>query len=656
MTKHLILCDCLGSQQIDTDSLSRVDTLSCSAVHQNLCGKQAERAAQLMADQDVIIACQQERSFFEELATETNSQHSVEFMDLRDRAGWSDEGQNAGAKMAALAADAAHPPAPLKTFDVTSEGLCLITGPTEVALSAAQQLSSFLNVTVLLEDISDLPLNRSYDIVTGHLKSAKGALGQFDVRIDQLRQMVPGGRGEFALEPPRDGGMAQCDIILDLRGGQPLFPAPEKRDGYLRADPGSLPAVSEAILQASHLVGTFEKPLYLGLDPLLCAHSRAGQSGCSNCLSVCPTSAIRSEGDHVDIDPTICAGCGSCAALCPSGAITFDNPAPGALFQRINRLAETYTAAGGTAPRLLIHDASYGAELISLSARFDRGLPADVIPLEQEKVSGFGHAEILAALGCGFAAVDILVGPKTERDALDKEIALAQAMAGPNASIRLLEPAAPDALSALLYDASVPAPIDAPILPLGSRRQVARLAAQALNKTPQAETPLPLPAGAPYGAVVVDKEACTLCLSCASLCPAGALGDNPDAPQLRFQEDACLQCGLCTNVCPENAISLQPQMDLSDAALEQKVVHEEEPFECIDCGKPFGVKSTIDRIIAKLEGKHSMFQSNGAANLIKMCDDCRVNAQYHMQNNPMAGAARPAVRTTDDYLSKRRDH
>ncbi|MEC8197515.1 MAG: 4Fe-4S binding protein, partial [Pseudomonadota bacterium] len=168
--------------------------------------------------------------------------------------------------------------------------------------------------------------------------------------------------------------------------------------------------------------------------------------------------------------------------------------------------------------------------------------------------------------------------------------------------------------------------------------------------------PLPLPAAAPYGAVVVDKEACTLCLSCASLCPAGALGDNPDAPQLRFQEDACLQCGLCTNVCPENAITLQPQMDLSDAALSQRVIHEEEPFECIDCGKPFGVKSTIDKIVAKLEGKHSMFQTGGAANLIKMCDDCRVNAQYHMQNNPMAGAERPRVRTTDDYLSKRRDH
>ena len=668
MTKQLILCDCLASQKIDTDSLSHLEGVTCSKVHSNLCGSESGAAAKLIAAGNATIACQQEHAFFEELASEIAGEIAVEtganpedltpdFVDLRDRAGWSDEGKKAGPKMAALAADAAHPMAPLKTFDVTSEGLCLILGPVDAAVDAARQLAPFLSVTLLVEntsEIADLPMDRSFDLVAGQLKGATGSLGQFEVRIDQLQQMQPGGRGEMQFGEARNGGMAECDIILDLRGGTPLFPAPEKREGYLRADPGSLPAVGAAVMEASHLVGTFEKPFYLGLDPLICAHSRAGQSGCSKCLDVCPTSAIRSEGDHVDIDPTICAGCGSCAALCPSGAITFDNPAPGALFTRMNRLAETYKTAGGNAPRLLVHDASHGSEMISLSARFDRGLPADVIPMELEKVSGFGHAEMLGALAVGFAAVDVLVSPKTERDALDPEVALAQAMAGTGAQIRVLDPATPEALSDALYGAAKGTALAEPILPLGSRRQVARLAAKALNT--DAEAPLPLPAAAPYGAVVVDKEACTLCLSCASLCPAGALGDNPDAPQLRFQEDACLQCGLCSTVCPENAITLQPQMDLSDAALSQRVIHEEEPFECIDCGKPFGVKSTIDKIIAKLEGKHSMFQTGGAANLIKMCDDCRVNAQYHMQNNPMAGAARPRVRTTDDYLSKRRDH
>jgi hypothetical protein len=33
-----------------------------------------------------------------------------------------------------------------------------------------------------------------------------------------------------------------------------------------------------------------------------------------------------------------------------------------------------------------------------------------------------------------------------------------------------------------------------------------------------------------------------------------------------------------------------------------------------------------------------------------------VQAQFHQKDSPFAGADRPKVRTTEDYLSKRRDH
>jgi ferredoxin len=187
---------------------------------------------------------------------------------------------------------------------------------------------------------------------------------------------------------------------------------------------------------------------------------------------------------------------------------------------------------------------------------------------------------------------------------------------------------------------------------MGSRRQIARLSASALR----GKSVLPLPADAPYGAVLVNTDNCTLCLSCVSLCPSGALVDNPDLPQLRFQEDACLQCGLCANVCPEDAITYEPRLDLTDAALTQAVLNEEEPFACIECGKLFGVKSTIERITEKLAGNHAMFKNPAAIRMIQMCDNCRVSAQYLQENNPLSGGERPRVRTTDDYFTKRKDH
>lgn len=651
MAKSLILCDCMGTQTVDPDAIADVCDVTCSRVHTALCTTQIMSAAKLMEEGDVIVACQQERVRFQEFAEEIGVEPPG-FVDLRDRAGWSEQAANAAPKMAALVAEALLPAVGVRTLDVVSEGVCFITGPGEVALPLAEQLASALVVTVLITDEVEPLTVRTFDAVRGRLKRLSGALGGFEIVIDALQQIVPGGRGAFGWSAPQDGARSTCDLVIDLTGAAPLVPAPDKREGYLRADPSDPFAVQSVAFEAVQLTGTFEKPLYVRLDETLCAHSRAGQVGCSNCLDICPTGAITPDGDQVAIDPMICAGCGACAALCPSTAITYEDPPVGHVLSRIRTLAESYRAAGGTAPRLLVHDA-HGAEMIRLGARFGRGLPADVIPLELGVVSGFGHAEMLGALAHGFAKVDVLIGTATERDALVREQVLAEAMAGPG-RVTLLDEADPDLLSEALYMAETKPVISSPVLPLGNRRQIARLSAQALN--PDIDAPLPLPDGAPYGAVLVDTDACTLCLSCVSLCPSGALIDNPDMPQLRFQEDACLQCGICRTICPENAITLAPQMDTSEVALSQRVLNEEEPFACIECGALFGVKSTVERIMEKLAGNHPMFASSEQARVIQMCDDCRVNAQFQSKDNPFAGDTKPRVRTTDDYLSKRRDH
>lgn len=648
MTKTLITCDCMGTQSIDAKALSEATGFEVTPPCKALCTSQIELAAKGLTQGNAVLCCTQEARTFEALADELELEPAP-LLDLRDRAGWSaDEGSKLP-KMSALAAEAVLPAAPEKSLDVISEGLCLILGAPEVALEAADQLAPHLGVTVLLESSDDLPDTRAYDVVTGRLRKAQGALGQFRVTIDALRMIEPGGRGSFTLTEPRDGGVSECDVILALRRDAPLFPAHEKREGYLRADPGRPQAVAAAVMAASHLVGTFEKPLYVRTEPLLCAHSRAGQVGCTSCLDLCPTGAISPDGDHVSVDPMICAGCGACSSACPSGAISYDAPPVDLTFRRVQTLAKTYLDAGGTAPRLLVHDA-HGAEMIRLSARHGDGLPADVIPLEIRAIGAFGHAETVAALAAGFASVTLLPGPGADLPALETQVALSNAISG-GGKVTLLDTPDPDAMSAALYGEEAPAPVTTPVRPMGTRRQITRQAARALH--PETES-LTLPEGAPYGAVLVDQDACTLCLSCVSLCPSGALGDNPDLPQLRFQEDACLQCGLCANVCPEDAIAYEPRLLLTDEAFDQKVLNEEEPFACVECGTLFGVKSTIDRITEKLQA-HPMFDGD-KLRMIQMCDDCRVNAQYHSENNPFAVGEPRRPRTTDDYLSKRRDH
>jgi formate hydrogenlyase subunit 6/NADH:ubiquinone oxidoreductase subunit I len=114
-------------------------------------------------------------------------------------------------------------------------------------------------------------------------------------------------------------------------------------------------------------------------------------------------------------------------------------------------------------------------------------------------------------------------------------------------------------------------------------------------------------------------------MACVGSCPASALQDAPQLPQLRFVERNCIQCGLCANTCPEDAISLHPRLLLTSQAKSPAVLNEAEPFECIRCGKPFGSRKMVSNMLARLE-QHSMFADSPALKSLQMCADCRVIA------------------------------
>jgi ferredoxin len=157
---------------------------------------------------------------------------------------------------------------------------------------------------------------------------------------------------------------------------------------------------------------------------------------------------------------------------------------------------------------------------------------------------------------------------------------------------------------------------------------------------PAAPQTIPLPAkGSPWGALAINKDACTLCLSCVNACPAGALQDNTLAPELRFIEKNCVQCGLCVGTCPEKALTLVPQLSLKPERKEPVVLNAMPPYVCIRCSKPFGTLKAIEGMLGKLAG-HSMFQG-AALERLKMCGDCRVIDIYSADNEIKITDLRP---------------
>jgi ferredoxin len=661
----ILICSCEDTMPLDGSAVQRGCRGAEVWTARQLCRAELEKfRAAAESGGPLVVGCTQEAPLFSEVAGDA----AVTYANIRETAGWSKDGAAAGPKMAALLAAAAEPAPELSFVNLTSDGVILIYGRDEQAIEAGNLLKDHLDVTVLIRPPAHVPPPRVTDfpVVRGAIRSAKGYLGAFELTVDGYAQPTPSSRGALSFPSTRDGAVSRCDLVLDISGGAPLFTASDLRDGYLRADPDDPAAVLKAVLKARDLVGSFDKPRYVAYSADLCAHSRSKIVGCTRCLDLCPTGAITPAGDHVAIDAYICAGCGQCAAVCPTGAAAYALPPADALMRKLRSLLTAYRDAGGAqAAIVLLHDEAHGVPLIDALARFGDGLPANVLPIAVNEVTQVGLEAIAAALAYGAGAVRLLLRAKPRHDTagLARTLALAEPIlaglgfgAGRAGTIETDDPdSLADALRAI--GSPDPAPRPASFLPIGPKRDVLRLALRELQRAAPAPVDVvALPAGAPFGAVEINVEGCTLCLACVAACPTGALGDNPERPMLRFAEDACVQCGLCKATCPEKVITLRPQLDFRAATASARVLKEEEPFHCIRCNKPFGVKSTIERVAAKLEGKHWMFQNSAQRlDVIKMCEDCRVVAITEQQFDPYGAPPRPKARTTEDYLREREE-
>jgi ferredoxin len=664
--KRTLVCSCESSMPLDGAALAK----ACGAedacqVHTQLCRAQiASFRSALASGEPLIVGCTQEAPLFEEARAEFGPETAVGYTNIRERAGWAEDGKAALPKIAALLAEAALEVPPTSAVTLNSAGACLVYGRDETTIEAAKQLARRLSVTAILTRPEEVIPPRLVDvpIFRGTIARASGHLGAFELTVDSFAPMSVSSRRSLAFGPGKDGVGVRFDLILDLSADAPLFPAHAKRDGYFKVDAGNPAAIQRALFDLTDLVGEFEKPRYVDFKADLCAYSRSHRIGCTRCLEVCPAAAIQPGGDVVAIDPYLCGGCGACNSVCPTGAAAYAYPSTTAVLERLRTLLSTYRQAGGARPVLLVHDETHGGELISLISRFGRGLPANVVPFALNEVTQLGLDTVLGALAYGATRLLVLVPPK-RRDELSglraqfgyADAAL-QGLGFGAGRLELLLEADPDAVEAHLHDLPTTDPRmpEATFLPMGGKRALMRLALQELHAhAPTAVDHVPLPEGAPFGRVVVDTAGCTLCLACVSVCPTGALVDHPDRPRVSFVEDACVQCGLCKNTCPERVIRLEPRLNFTDEARQPILIKEEEPFECIRCGKPFGTRASIERIVEKLGEKHWMYRDPATIDRIRMCDDCRVIVQFEAKDNPLAAGPRPKTRTTDDYLRER---
>ncbi len=642
----------------------------------------------------VVACTQEQRLFGELAAATPGAVAPVKFVNIRETGGWSRDAPDAMPKLAALLAAAHLPdPDPVATVTYKSAGRLLIIGPLDRAERAAALLDDVLNVTLLVQGAGQAGGGqaRRFPVLSGRLEALTGWLGAFEARWTQGNPIdldlctrcnacvVACPEGAIGLDYQVDTGqcrshrdcVAACtvagaidftrspeqfaetfDLVLDL-GARPAITLHAPPQGYFTWD-GSDPAV---LMRLREMVGEFEKPKFFDYKQKLCAHSRNAQVGCDACISICSAQAISSDlrNQQIKVNPNLCVGCGACTTVCPTGALSYSyprNPDQGA---RLRTLLGTYAQAGGKNAVLLLHSQQAGQQLVEglgrlASLRQAHGVPANVIPVPLWHTASLGADLWLSAIAFGATQIVVLTTDEEAPQYLDglaAQMEVAQVLlnglgyAGRHLHrLRATEPAELDGpLLALARQAPQAPAVRARYAVATEKRSTLELALEHLIAQAPAAAALPaeiaLPAGAPgagapLGGLKVNRDACTLCMSCVGACPSNALLDNPQAPQLRFVEKNCVQCGLCASTCPEQAIELAPRLLLTPQRKEAVVLNEAQPFHCVRCSKPFGTAKGIDAMLARLAG-HAMFQG-AALERLKMCGDCRVIDMYSSDN------------------------
>lgn len=121
--------------------------------------------------------------------------------------------------------------------------------------------------------------------------------------------------------------------------------------------------------------------------------------------------------------------------------------------------------------------------------------------------------------------------------------------------------------------------------------------------------------------IKIDKQKCTLCMSCVGACNLGAIFADGKSGKIYTNDSLCVGCGYCVSSCAEeNTLSIMPNASVDNLWFESKVSAEDEAYACIECGKEFASTKAILKIADMMKNR---FTDKDKIKTLYCCTECK---------------------------------
>jgi ferredoxin len=349
----------------------------------------------------------------------------------------------------------------------------------------------------------------------------------------------------------------------------------------------------------------------------ICQYSVKLDTGCKICRTACTHGAVsHNRDDGIRINHLLCTECGACLTSCPTGALQYGRFSDTSFVEYFRTVTLKRNATVVLAGEQDLHRFWWRTK----REEFD---PAFFLEYPQPMALSSMHLFLLYCMGAG----RIIVSGKDNKESVSirHQINLVNTVLntlfGVDDPILLIEH---HLLSAELEKNSVKNPLTTLYHDFSFTNRREKLADILSFLCRQSETKAVRLTGgavADFGEIICDRDKCTLCSACVGECRIAALTADSSSFSLNHSPALCVQCGTCVDLCPEEALVLQPGLSLHPDFFATTSLARAEPVKCLECGKIFGTRESLAKIMTILVEKN-MWDSDD--NLLNYCETCRV--------------------------------